>query len=264
MKHLIAPVFFAALTILFLTPVCAASAPLAPWQGEYKDGAFTTLAILNAGKFQMDTTCPFTGDVGIPVRLTGAVTASADGWLHLAVQQKSVACALPERYEYFAMRSGASQFLMANWDLLVMVNALNAYGVHYPAQHAALRKLGPAERALGARQLQFDARTAMPPLYRAMLRTEPLSGAVVRVAKTGSKTINMADPMRPPEMREQHSARVTIDRGTRQGVFVGMRLYHGRGELLIDRVRDNEAEAPNIWVPPGTPIDPGAAVSSRP
>lgn len=210
--------------------------PSAQWQGEYHDLTSTRLSIAPAGKFTMETICPYRGDVGIPVTLTGTATESDDGWLHLTVRQRTRECELAARFDYVGVRSGKARFLMTDRDLTVFVNAINN-GDTFDGG-AALRQ------APGGGIVTFDARMPVPPRYRAMLRSAPLSGTVVRVEPTGSEMIDVAgDPMLPAKMKERFAARHVIDRGARQGVFAGMLLYTGQGALRIEQVGDDEATA---------------------
>jgi len=64
-------------------------------------------------------------------------------------------------------------------------------------------------------------------------------------------------------MKERFMARVVIDRGARQGVFAGMLLYTGQGELRIEQVGDDEATATHRWFEPAQRIEAGAQVRSR-
>jgi hypothetical protein len=264
MKRIICKLMFAALAASPIATAFGAGAPsLASWEGSYQYSSPVKLAILPGGKFRITMPCQDTrGDALSMVNLAGTATMSTDGWLHLTASQKSQPCPVPARFDYYAVRNGASRFLVDHLQLLGMVNALNAFGVSDASAWTLLRDSAPP--AQGAHAVAADARGFLPPPYRAMLRAEPLAGAVARVVNAGSEIINVADPMRAPEMKERFSARVTINRGARQGVFVGMQLYGAGTELRIDRVREDESEASYKWIPPGAGLAPGAALSSRP
>ncbi len=253
---------FAALAAAFVAPAKAGKRSLAPWHGEYTDGSTVTLTIASPGNFDMRLPCQTSGDALTMVTLKGDVRIGGDGWLHLTAKQKEFECKVPERFDYFGVRHGASRVLVTQGDLIMMVNSLNGFG-NFNGGLTALRDVASAKTVPPVPAPSFNARAFMPPSYLAMLRTEPLTAVVTRVDRTGSEIINAAGWMQPPEMKERFHARVTVNRGSRHGVFVGMLLYSPQAELRIDHVRDEESEASYRWIPPGQVIEAGAPLSSR-
>lgn len=254
---------FAALTVALTGPAYAAGQPsLTQWQGEYTDRSTVALTILPAGKFNMTTPCHGTGDALTMVTLKGNVSIDAGGWLQLTAKHQSLACKVSRRFDYYGVRNGGARLLVTHGELIMMVNALNSFG-YFSSGMMPLQDVASAAIAPRAPDMSFEPRALMPPMYLAMLRAEPLIGAVTRVEPTGSEVINVAGWMMPPVMKERFSARVTVNRGSRQGVFAGMQLYGPQSELLIEHVRDEESEGTYRWIPPGAVIQTGTALSSR-
>ncbi len=239
---------------------------LAEWEGNYKDSYVSELDILPDGKFKKTASCNSVGltDVLTPVILTGTASIDADGWIHLVATHKSIECPVAGTYHYYGVRRGASRLLVAHESMLFMVNELNAGRSSRFADTTFLRNPAPPHNEPPEGALQFDPLTFLPKQYLAKLLHAPLTGTVVNEVKLGGKMINVAGWMHKPEMREQRSARVTIDRGYRQGVFVGMRLHSAGRELVVEQVLEDEAYATHAWIPPAEPrFVPGTAVSSR-
>lgn len=256
--------------------VMAASSGLAcaqglPWAGDYAGELSLGTASLGGrlqlaadGRLAMAGDCPAGGDIVTPWSARGRAVAEDSGWLRLRLDDKTGSCALPKSVRVHPVAYQGRRFLFAERDLDSLVNDLNAYGI---VNADLFLHGGPArDPARDGHFIRIGPDIRLPAPYAARILQAPVRGRIVRVGPVQTRQARTCRWMGPCQQIDEHTARLTIDLGTSDGVFPGMVLYPASGaarRLIVEQVLPHSAEASATWT--GAPdLESGAAVSSRP
>lgn len=254
----------------------AASAGLAgaqglPWAGDYA-GSLSLGTVSLGGRLRlaadgglaMAGDCPAGGDIVTPWSARGRAVAESSGWLRLHLDDKTGSCVLPPSVRVHPVVYQGRRFLLAERDLDNLVNGLNAYGT---VNADLFLHGGPArDPARDGHFIRIGHDVRLPAPYAARILQAPIRGLVVQVGRIQTRQVKACRWMGPCQQIDEHTARLTVDLGTGNGVFPGMVLYPLSGairRLVVEQVLEHTAEASATWTGESA-LEPGAAVSSRP
>jgi hypothetical protein len=232
---------------------------LAEWAGDYR-GHVGHLRIERSGRFSWrGLHFPGGGDAGIPVEAHGKVQL-LDGTLLLTLDRDSIRLAsgarlpppfvpaLPDRL--FPVRIGDRRLLPDEKALIGAINLANGYRQRFVGVQTVL-EMRDDHTSENTERVAVEA--LLPAAYRNRLLSSALVGRVVAIDELVSESGT-----------SRHSARLTVDLGRDEGVFVGMDLYLGprsmRYILNVDRVEQHRCQAPLVWWSDGPEV--GTRVSS--
>jgi hypothetical protein len=198
------------------------------------------------------------GDVGIPVTATGSI--QRDGkWFLLKLDpdsfmtngKKGVSSdsspATSQRL--YPVAAGGQTFLLDHQSFVGIVNHANQFYPPDPIDAKCyLHRTKGSDAPMDP--LILPAEALLPPEYRKLLLQAPLHGEVLKVGSLSSAEINTGGWMRPPAIKTQYSAKLTINLGSADGVFVGMRLYVAPRwfHAGVESVSRNQSVATIHWI----------------
>ncbi len=173
----------------------------------------------------------------------------ADGWIELVVEARSGTSRLPERL--LPVHWGEWRCLLTRRDAVELANTLNA-GLELRAPNAYLWRARARATAPSAPEL-------------------PRAAGVTRFASPVTATVlGVTDRLMRDEHGAQHWQRhVELDFGTRDGAFVGMRLYSTLRDLPnviveLESVEPGRSQARALKLDVEEPLELGATLSSAP
>lgn len=226
--------------------------------GEYRDTS-RQLTIRADGSLAWDLThLPAGTDATMQVKASGRLRIDADA-VSLLVDEGSVKIAggapapadaarhLPTRVYPVSLQGVV--FLLTENDANGIANMVNG-GPHSPIDALAFYLHSVRAGATRQQNMTVDPEVLMPKAFAKRLLAAPLRGKVLRIGDVTKKQVDIAGWMRPPEMRTQHAARLSIDLGAAHGVFQGMCLYTGSVPWPVEvlRVLQDRCEAHIHWI----------------
>ena len=235
--------------------------------GEYTAGSSlkARLIVRADGRFDWKTDYVMTGS-----DMVGRVSASGrlvpDGGA-FAAHLDSTAVAYPPGLfppRLHAVRTSKFIVLLGDETVNGIINAINGRGWRTGDVSGMLHRLLPGATDGDAKNI--DRALLIPKTFSNRILAAPLRGKVLGVEEVSAGKINVAQPMMPPVLRMSHASRLTVDLGSRQGVFEDMTLYvagESRRRMgTVKRVMADRCEIDFEWYEEDPPPQVGDSVFS--
>ena len=259
-------------TTAFIMSNATATPTLASVAGHYQECFFEQrLDIARNGRVEMTGVRFAGGDDGLALRSAGSMRADGDRMVLELVPDPRDASSLPDGLakprRLLPAVSKGRRYLLDDNALLSLVNHANRFRTRKDNAGCLLRETLPGDDRR-IETIWIDVDDVLPPDYRVRLRTTPLSARVTRVLASEALAdgpppawMPIGPPMPEPASSEPpppapRKTTLEIDRGTADGVFVGM-------ELLVradddDLYRVTSVEEHRAVLVAATPFHPAA------
>ena len=189
------------------------------------------------------------GDAGLPFSVKGTFSFEGSSLLLHFQKNPSSPPSLPSQIRYYFATGCGKNFLLSENDINGILNSINGLNLTTHNTNGLLRRVKEGQ-PISIDNCMPGSESLLPAVFKKFMILKPMAGNIIYVSNTKSMQVNAAGWMRPPEIKTQYEAKVTVDLGSNQKVFSGMNLYYGaRGwSFTIDEVEPTQSHATIRWI----------------